>query len=228
VINLDSRPDRLRAATEELRLAGFRDIRRFPAVDAAAPGVLDDAWGHVGRPRFAPWDHWFRARPGAQGCFLSHIGVWEEIIHRNLPFACVFEDDIFFHRHWKTLAPTSFDFTPMDYDLLFMGSRIDAVGPGLVRQIPAYCTHAYLITGEGADRMRRVMLEDPEGVGTLDIKIVRYQKLKVEGWGTCPFTWYVWSGITFPEQRAPYDPTWRLRNSGLVFQDYATGSDTSG
>jgi GR25 family glycosyltransferase involved in LPS biosynthesis len=128
VINLDARPDRLASSKEELHHAGFRDVRRFAAIDAAAPGVLDEAWGRLGAPRFDSRDEWFRVNAGAQGCLLSHIGVWAEIIDQNLPFACVFEDDIFFHRHWTHLAPTYFDFTPTDYDVLFMGSRIVELG----------------------------------------------------------------------------------------------------
>jgi hypothetical protein len=225
IINLDSRPDRLAASTDALRQAGFDDIRRFPAVDAAVPGVLDQVWSRLGAPRFSAADDWFRARPGTQGCFLSHIGVWQEIIDRKIPYACVFEDDIFFHRHWPNLAPTYFGFTPTDYDLLFMGSRIDAVGTGLVQRVPAYCTHAYVIPCEGAQRMRSVMLDDPEGVGTLDVKIFRHQSRDLHGGTPCPFNWYVWNGTTFPERQALHHPTWRLRNSGLVFQDYDMGSD---
>jgi hypothetical protein len=228
VINLDTRPDRLTSSVEEIRHGGFSDIRRFSAVDAATPGVLDQAWGRLGAPQFDPRDEWFRVNPGAQGCLLSHIGVWQEIIDLNLPFACVFEDDIFFHRHWTHLAPIYFNFTPTDYDLLFMGSRIVEFRTGLVQRVPVYCTHAYLIPLEGAIRMRSVMLDDPKGVGTIDVKISRHQFLEYDREGTCPFNWYVWNGLTFPEQRALYHPTRKLGNSGLVFQDHASASNITG
>jgi hypothetical protein len=228
VINLDSRPDRLASSTGGLRHAGFSDVRRFSAIDAAAPGILDQAWGRLGAPQFDSRDEWFRLNAGAQGCLLSHIGVWQEIIDQSLPFACVFEDDIFFHRHWRHLAPTYFNFTPTGYDLLYMGSRIVEVGTGLVQRVPVYCTHAYLIPREGAIRMRSVMLEDPTGVGTIDIKFSRHQFLEFDGEGTCPFNWYVWNGLTFPEQRALYHPTRKLGNSGLVFQDHELASSISG
>lgn len=225
VINLDTRPDRLITSTTELRHVGFSDVRRFSAVNAAEPGVLDRAWARLGAPQFDPRDTWFRENIGAQGCFLSHIGVWQEIIDQRLSFACVFEDDIFFHRHWTDLAPTYFDFTPADYDVLFMGSRIVEMGSGLVQRVPVYCTHAYLISLEGAMRMRSIMLNDAFGVGTIDVKIVRHQFHEYDGEGPCPFNWYVWNGITFPEQRALYHPTWKLGNSGLVFQDHNVASD---
>jgi hypothetical protein len=228
VIILDTRSDRLTASTEELHQAGFSNIRRFKAVDAAAPGALDEAWGRLGVPQFDSRDEWFRVHAGAQGCLLSHVGVWQEIIDQNLPFACVFEDDIFFHRHWTHLAPTFFNFTPTDYDLLFMGSRIVEFGTGLVQRVPVYCLHAYLIPLEGAMRMRSIMLDDPTGVGTIDIKISRHQFLEYDREGTCPFNWYVWNGLTFPEQRALYHPTRKLGNSGLVFQDHNSASNISG
>ena len=225
VVNLDTRPDRLAATTEALRNAGFSDVRRFPAVDARDQHRLEPAWKACGSPPFAAWDSGFETVPGKQGCFLSHVALWQEILDRNLPYACIFEDDVVFHRHWAQLAPTAFTFTPQDYDLLFMGSMIVTLGSGLVRRTPVYCMHAYLITREGAARLRPLLLDDPEGVGSIDIMLYRQQQLAEEQPGRRPFTWYAWSSTAFADARAHVYREWANRNTGLVFQDFEMGTD---
>ena len=225
VINLEARPERLVASVDEVRRAGFRDVRRFAAINAYDPDVLQEAWRARGSPAFAAWDEEFTALPGKQGCFLSHLALWDEIIASGLPFACVFEDDVLFHQHWSRLAPTYFDFTPADYDILYFGSQIVVAGTGLVRRVPGYCTHAYLVTNEGARRLRSLLLDDPNGVATIDIMLIQHQWQDHIGNRAAPFAWYAWDGTTFPDQRATGHPRWEIRNTGLVFQDYAFGSD---
>ena len=225
IINLDTRADRLAATTEALRNAGFSDVRRFPAVDARDQRRLERAWKACGSPPFAAWDSGFETVPGKQGCFLSHVAVWKKILDLGLPYACIFEDDVFFHRYWAQLAPTAFTFTPQDYDLLFMGNMIVTPGPGLVRQTPVYCMHAYVITREGAARLRPLLLDDPEGVGSIDIMLYRRQQRAVEQPARRPFTWYAWNGAGFADARAHVYREWANRNTGLVFQDFALGTD---
>ena len=113
---------------------------------------------------------------GKQGCFLSHLAVWQEIIDRNLAYACVFEDDVVFSQFWPEIAPTAFAFTPRDYDLLYMGSLCLEPGSGLVRRVPVYGMHAYVITREGALKLRSQLLADPDGIGSVDIMLWRLQE----------------------------------------------------
>lgn len=225
VINLDSRPERFAASLDELARAGFTDVRRMRAVDARDPEVLAAAWAACGSPALADWDTKFHESPGRQGCFLSHLALWKEISNSRFPFACIFEDDVVFHRHWAVLAPTCFDFTPRNYEVLFMGSQIEAPGTGLVRRVPVHCTHAYLITGSGAERLRSMVLNDPNGVATIDSMFIVPQWREHVGERNCPFDWYAWDGTTFPDARAASHPEWQKRNSGLVFQNMELGSD---
>jgi GR25 family glycosyltransferase involved in LPS biosynthesis len=225
VINLDARPDRLEATTEELRRAGFTDVRRFPAVDASRPNELVRAWSACGLPPFAAWDKKFQTMPGKQGCFLSHLALWQMMVDDDLPLACVFEDDVQFHHHWRELAPTYFGFTPRDYDILYLGSQIEVPGAGLVRRVPVYCTHAYLITNAGARKLRSLVLDDPKGVATIDCMLIEHQWHELNGRGPSPYEWYVWDGSTFGDARAIHHAGWQKRNTGLVFQDFDLGSD---
>ena len=63
----------------------------WPAVDGAAmPRAERDAIISAGL--FAPC-YPFALKPGELGCFLSHRGIWAEIVARDLDWALVLEDD---------------------------------------------------------------------------------------------------------------------------------------
>jgi len=89
VLNLDSAPHRLSAIKDQLDELGLA-FERFPAVvgrllsedelEAAAPSRL--------------WEGRRRLGPGEIGCFLSHRAIMETIVARNLPAACILEDDV--------------------------------------------------------------------------------------------------------------------------------------
>src|SRR4051812_43431583 len=228
LINLDARRDRLVASRAELRGAAFTNVQRFQAIDARDTRALDRAWGLYGTPRFAEWDGAMAHVLGKQGCFLSHLGVWQEIIDRNLPHACVFEDDVIFHPHWAQLAPTAFAFTPGDYDLLYMGSLCLDAGVGLVRQTPVFGLHAYVITREGALQLRAKLLADPSGVGSIDLMVCRLQEQTLDGFASPSVSWYVWDGAVFPGHVDNFSPDREKGDMGLVFQDARLGSDIHG
>jgi hypothetical protein len=166
--------------------------------------------------------------PGKQGCFLSHLGVWQEIIDRDLPHACIFEDDVIFHPHWAQLAPTAFAFTPRDYDLLYMGSLCLEMGVGLVRQTPVFGLHAYAITREGALKLRAQFLADPAGVGSIDLMVCRLQEQTLDQLASQPVSWYAWDGTMFPGHLDHFSPDRQKGDMGLVFQDSRLGSDIHG
>jgi glycosyl transferase family 25 len=89
LLNLDSAPHRLAAMKEQLDALGLA-FERFPAVagkllsadelEAVAPSHL--------------WEGRRRRNPGEIGCFLSHRAILETIVARNLPLACILEDDV--------------------------------------------------------------------------------------------------------------------------------------
>jgi hypothetical protein len=228
LINLDARPDRLAASVKELRDAAFTNVQRFAAIDAQDTSALEQAWAPYGTPRFAEWDGAIAHVLGKQGCFLSHLAVWQEIIDRNLPHSCIFEDDVIFHPHWAQLAPTAFAFTPRDYDLLYMGSLCLEMGVGLVRQTPVFGLHAYAITREGALKLRSQLLADPDGVGSIDLMVCRLQEQTLDRLASQPVSWYVWDGSVFPGQLDHFEPDRQKGDMGLVFQDSRLGSDIHG
>lgn len=106
---------------------------------------------------------------GEIGCLLSHLGIYREILKRNLEQAIVFEDDVVLSPDFANVVrellnmPVKWDLVRfLDSNKLFEKSR--AVGPvfgrfELIR--PAIVVgggHAYLITREGA----RLLLQRTE------------------------------------------------------------------
>jgi hypothetical protein len=127
VINLKSRPERLRSAVAQLGEAGFTNVERFEAVDASKAPMADIFRQHgifafdesnPGYPLLSKY-------PGTQGCILSHLAVLKQIIDRNIAEAHIFEDDITFHSGWLRLAPHYFAKTPRDWDIIYLGSQIE-------------------------------------------------------------------------------------------------------
>lgn len=229
VVNLEASGDRLAKVMPEIQAAGFCHCERWTGVDARVPGALEAAWARHGSPPLDSSDGEFVTYPGKQGCFLSHVDLWAHIIEAGLPFATIFEDDVCFHAGWHALAPQYFAATPTDYHLLYLGSQIDyfmtAGGhPAAIQRTPVFCTHAYVITQEGARICYDKLMKDPAGVRTIDCMLIDHMKRDLCTGVPAPFQWYAWNGLPFLDPRATTDPDWAKRNTGLVFQDVAWGS----
>lgn len=220
IINMDRCVERWEVASQRVSDIGFTDIRRERAVDAENAADLKAAWAAHGSPKFEAWDKEFVIFKGKQGCFLSHANLWKKMIDESIDAAVVFEDDILFHPKFKELAPAYYAKTPRDYDVLFMGSQFCFESTCHVDRGPVYCTHAMLVTLDGARKMYELTVKNPAGVSTVDCML---QKEMLRG-ADARFVWYVWNGTFFPTPDAFMSKGWSRRNNGLVFQDEKLGS----
>ena len=224
VINLERNPERWETAQHKIHAAGFQNFKRFQAVDAKDPQQLKEAWELFGNPPFAKWDQEFIDYPGKQGCFLSHFKIWKEMIENKIPWAVILEDDVLFHPQWKELAPGYFENTPKNFDVLYFGSQFEFNSQFHVDRGPVFCTHAMLVTYNGAKKLYDMCLQKTGGVYTIDCMIIDMMKYKMhfkDGNGKeFPFSWYVWNGRSFfPTDMVNMPKGWTKRNCGLVFQD---------
>ena len=91
VINLDRRPDRLKAfqrQAEDIGSPSFAArVTRFPAIDGQHL-TLTPELAHMFR------DNDFGTRRGILACALSHVAVWRELADGDAPGVVVFEDDV--------------------------------------------------------------------------------------------------------------------------------------
>lgn len=227
-INLARCSDRWATTEARLREAGFRDVRRWEGVDAAgADAVLKAGWARHGSPRMDTRDHEFcHSYKGKQGCMLSHLDVLAHAIANRIPYFVVMEDDVLFHPQWSAIAPVYYDATPKNYDLLYLGSQLETPCEYSIVQMPCFCTNAMALTLSGAERVYRFLVNHPAGVRTIDCMLKDHQTDVLRDPKVTPaFQWYVWDGRLFPTPLTTMDKDWTKRNTGLVFQDVAFGSE---
>lgn len=230
VINLDRNPQRWEDVQDKIQKAGFKHMTRVSAVDGKNPASLYENWGLYNHPSFAEWDQEFMDYPGKQGCFLSHMKIWKKIIDERIPWVTIFEDDVLFHPQWNTLAPKYFEMTPKDFDVLYLGAQFEFESGYHIDCGPVFCTHAMIVTYNGAKKLYEMCLNKTKGVYTVDCMIIDMMKFKMYFSQThakqYPFTWYVWNGRSFfPTDMGNMPKGWTKRNCGLVFQDESYGSE---
>lgn len=222
LLNLDRSPDRLQTASANIAKAGFKDVRRIRGFDKDTDD-LHAEWVRHGSPKFCDKDN-FPKNKGKQACALGHYHIWKLMMESKIPYAVVFEDDVYFHKEWATLAPEYWSYTPRDFDIMYMGSSFDVRVTWPVLRAPLYCTHAYMITLDGATNLYNTLLRDPDGTFTIDIQLREYMEGRR---GIRPqFRWYLWNGLLHYDPNAMRSTKWQenLKNSGLVFQDESYGS----
>ncbi len=157
-----ARLKRFAASAAALDLA-FTRIEAFDGHDPAAPLFL---YRHLIGPHFWGDD---RIKPGAFGCFLSHLSAWRRLIADGHPSALICEDDVLL-----TAAPAAPD---IGFDILFCGDRmagwaadsapnrpvalpdliramaVSDAAPGTGGRAKAPGADAYLLSRDGAARL---------------------------------------------------------------------------
>jgi GR25 family glycosyltransferase involved in LPS biosynthesis len=220
VVSIDRCIERFQFAYKNISEAGFQNISRFKGVDATVDN-LDEAWAVHGSPKLNEKDTEFVYEwKGKQGCMLSHLHLWKQIIEKKIERVVVFEDDVRFHSEWSHYAPEFIKNTPDNYHILYLGSQIELHTQHPIAIVPVYCTHAYVITYEGAKHLYNLIMTSPSGVYTIDIMFYDLMWKAMYQSNYSPFIWYVWNGTIIPDKKyKTLDPSKQKRNHGLVFQD---------
>jgi GR25 family glycosyltransferase involved in LPS biosynthesis len=222
IVSIDRCLDRYDYAYNNVQSAGFKDIKRFKGVDAKVDD-LNKAWSIHGSPKFNTThidsNDFIYHFKGKQGCMLSHLNLWKHIIDNKIAIASVFEDDVLFHSQWHIYASEYYKHTPNDFHILYLGSQIEAQVQSAIAIVPVYCTHAYVITYEGAKLLYNLLLNQPNGVYTIDYMLIDIMWKVMYNQINKPFIWYVWNGNQLEESYKTKDPSKQKRNGGIVFQD---------
>uniref|UniRef100_A0A7E4ZZN9 ZP domain-containing protein n=1 Tax=Panagrellus redivivus TaxID=6233 RepID=A0A7E4ZZN9_PANRE len=124
VVNLKRRPERLQKMDLIMRLLGI-EYRVFEAVDGLK--LTDE---QIASLRFLPgYEDPYYKRPmkaGEIGCFLSHYGVWQDVVRNGYDRVVVFEDDVRFSENSTIqLRKVVEDImkTRLDWDLIYLGRK---------------------------------------------------------------------------------------------------------
>lgn len=239
---MDRCTDRWQTANSRIRDAGFKgNIHRVRGTDVTCEDI-PDAWARHGSPPLDVTDYLFSEYPGKQACAIAHYDIWKHIIENEIQTAVVFEDDIGFHPDWHIHANKYWEETPSDFDILYMGSyfppvRIagickepDAVGkvnvlvdvgytvdctvfPKIMRK-PIFCTHAYIITLVGAEKLYNLCVHNVYGTRTIDVMLMDYMLHWEMNNMNEVFRWYVWNASALNDVISQHKAI-----TGLVYQD---------
>lgn len=156
VINLDRVPERAAFMQAQCGQAGFDDIRRFSAVDAATMAPS---------PRYRParWGAYWSLLPSEVAVFESHRALWEAIAESGRP-AVVLEDDVLLSRDTarlcEVLAASAERFDMVKLDALSWPLRLGretVVGDAVLRPLDGVVPSAaaYLLSPSGARLLLR-------------------------------------------------------------------------
>jgi GR25 family glycosyltransferase involved in LPS biosynthesis len=119
LVNLDRSTDRLAAFTA--RNSHLKTLSRFRAVDGATIDLATLARIKLIDPAILP--HY---TPGAIGCALSHLALWDQAITDGEPLT-ICEDDAIFHHAFESSAQEILDRLPPGWDLVMWGWNFDTV-----------------------------------------------------------------------------------------------------
>jgi len=228
-------PERTEYCVQNVKAAGYKKIYIFKGVNGKKNEEIDEALKLFNNPIFDKW-----CSKGNIGCNLAMLKVFLSIVQNKIPMATIFEDDVLFHRDWKTLAPKYFENTPKDFDIIYMGNQIDECK--YENKIPrinkksCFCMHASIVSYKGAVRMLQLILNwdyksryatecmgrPADGITNCDIILKNYQDRILRGEiNSNVFRWYCWNGTRnqCENNKWPLTNNRNCRNTGIVFQN---------
>jgi GR25 family glycosyltransferase involved in LPS biosynthesis len=227
IIHLSRMKERKQYVIQNIKNAGFMDITLFEGVDGQNRESVQEELDKIGNPLLDT------LRPGAIGCLLSHLKLYQHIINHKIEVSTIFEDDVHFHPEWKTLCHEFYKLTPKDFDIIYIGNQLDSSFvkdpmSDLITTEPVYCSHAYIVTLEGAQRLYDCILnkdmQHEKGLLAIDVMIRKMQE-EYQTKELKPFRWYSWNGTRYPcihNQIVIHNKVishYTVRNTGLVFQN---------
>jgi hypothetical protein len=225
-------PERKPFFMKNISEAGFTDIRIYEGVVGSDIVSKTNALLKFNNLAF---DN--EISPGSIGCILSHFTLLKHIIDNNIQCCTIFEDDVWFHKDWKTLSNEYYSETPSDFDILFIGNGLDScrftpeTTPKITRE-SCWCTHAYIVTLNGAKKFLNALLnwdyknfnhasrgKTLVGLYAIDIMIKNMQDDILNQRIPELFKWYCWNGTKYPYKEDFFPIKGNdCRNTGLVMQ----------
>lgn len=167
---------------------------------------------------------------GFLGFTLSCIRIWKKVVDEELPYLIIFEDDALPEVNFKNIARQWYDETPKTFDFMFMGSSWHDndenkcyYGKRIITY-PCFCTHAYVITNEGARNALRLanISSQKNGIDKGDCEMIIWMRNKL-------INYYVWNNrglhnVSYPNVDKNNDSVISTRNNGLIYQNFRLGT----
>lgn len=212
VISLNRHLHRYEETKSLMEKAGFTNIRRFEAVD----GFFTD-------DQFFESLNIYSGTPGQKGCAASHLLVWEDFLaHSDMDYLFVAEDDMLPHSDFADIFPRYWKLTPKPFDIVFVGNQMKCKSlRTFVLPKPSSCTHAYIISKEGARKLLdlyRLIPKDAVKRHVIDIFMFKLMNKKL-------INYYCYNGSLFKDLKNLENGNVFLgRDTGICFQNKKLGS----
>lgn len=217
IISLNRHFHRFEITKYLMERAGFTNIQRFEAIDGyyiendffEQLGILGD---EVGK--------------GQKGCAASHLVLWKNFINSDREFLFVAEDDMLPHTDFLQLFPIYWNQTIPLFDIVLVGNQMNATSsqPYLMAE-PAFCTHAYIISKKGAEKLLKLyknIPKDDDCMHIIDIFLVKMMQEK-------KVIFYCYNGTKFPDKiNNEAGNIAHGRDTGICFQNANLGTSLHG
>ena len=171
VINLDRRRDRWQQFQSQPGLGAFKNVRRWSGVDGTTLNLDNDKRVSLFTKRNIlkgeRRSHAELNTKGGVGCYLSHVGVWQEFMNSPSEVALVLEDDVSLDagaatriKQWLASSPVVQNPDMWDFCMLSphrwskRGGPVVADDPNCITLKEFTCMAAYLINKRG---IRKIM-----------------------------------------------------------------------
>jgi hypothetical protein len=228
-------PGRGEIALNNVINAGYKNTILFKGVNGKNDEEVKEALKLFNNPKFDLY-----CNRGNIGCNLSMLKVLLTIVNNKIPFATIFEDDIVFHDEWTRLSKEFYNYTPKNFDIIYMGNQIDdcryANEVPRINKKSCFCMHAIMVSNKGARQILRLILgwdynsdyatkcmgRKATGITNCDIILKSYQdRILNKEIHPKNFIWYCWNGTRneCSYNKLPRHDNRRSRNTGLVFQN---------
>jgi GR25 family glycosyltransferase involved in LPS biosynthesis len=160
VISLEKSKDRFNVAKQLLNNIGF-NVVHFRAIDIK---WIEDMGNRDGLKQsgLIESNDTDLDTLGTIGCGLSHMCIYAMSLLQNKSWVMIFEDDITTYINGKDLnkkISEAMNYMDTDWDILYLGKctdrcdKYEKVLQGLYRTKKALCTHAYIISKSGMQKM---------------------------------------------------------------------------
>ncbi len=167
VISLDGQKkdmqDRTLDGLQKLNFANQTGYEIHPAWNGVKDGAPEGYAAYSKWKLDDTWNDWWKREviPGEVGCMTSHIHVWERIVAEGLERTLILEDDFLGNGEIGSL-----DEPTVDFDVAYLGrwkinkkAEEESVGGSWVKPVASYCTHAYIVTLEGAKKLLKYKIK---------------------------------------------------------------------
>ena len=141
IINLEKRPDRWYKSLGRLKNIGIENPKKWSAVDASnIENLYDRTTKEITINEFA--------------CYLSHKNLWKNLYDKNVPYAIIFEDDLYFGDNISKQNivdeinnSIKINMT-LNFNILFLGYCFGTsiFSYPITKPGHGFCLHAYVIT----------------------------------------------------------------------------------